>query len=77
MCAGALLNARVDRVVFGAADPKGGAFGGVLEADKLPYGHRISVTSGVMEEECARLLADYFQKKRERSASPWSGPFLL
>ena len=77
MCAGALLNARVDRVVFGAADPKGGAFGGVLSADKLPFGHRISVTSGVMEEECARLMADYFQKKSEAPAAPWSGPFLL
>ena len=76
MCAGALLNARVDRVVFGARDPKGGAFGGVLEADKLPFGHRIAITSGILEEECARLLAEYFQRKRENPA-PWSGPFLL
>ena len=76
MCAGALLNARVDRVVFGAGDPTGGAFGGVLAADRLPYGHKISVTRGILEEDCARLLADYFQKKREAPTS-WSGPFLL
>ena len=76
MCAGALLNARVDRVVFGAGDPKGGAFGGVRAADRLPYGHKISVTRGILEEDCARLLADYFQKKREAPTS-WSGPFLL
>ena len=76
MCAGALINARVDRVVFGAGDPKGGAFGGVLAADRLPYGHKISVTRGILEEDCARLLADYFQKKREAPTS-WSGPFLL
>ena len=76
MCAGALLNARVDRVVFGAGDPKGGAFGGVLEADRLPYGHKISVTRGILKEEASRLLADYFQKKRE-APTLWSGPFLL
>lgn len=65
MCAGALINARVNRVVFGAYDPKGGAMGSLLSAESLPLNHRISVLGGVMQEECARVLQEYFQRKRE------------
>jgi tRNA(adenine34) deaminase len=65
MCAGALLQSRVKRVVFGAYDPKGGAFGTLynVSQDKR-LNHQIEVVGGFMEDECARLLKDFFKKKR-------------
>ena len=65
MCAGAILNARVPRVVFGAHDPKGGAVASlfeVLQDDRL--NHRCQVTSGVMAESCGRVLTEFFAAKR-------------
>ncbi len=65
MCAGALLAARVARVVFGAPDPKAGALGSLynLGADpRLP--HELEVRAGVRAEECGRLLADFFADRR-------------
>ncbi|WP_432429145.1 tRNA adenosine(34) deaminase TadA [Salinilacustrithrix flava] len=65
MCAGALLAARVDRVVFGAPDPKAGALGSLynLGADpRLP--HELEVRAGVQAEECGALLADFFVERR-------------
>ncbi len=65
MCAGALLAARVSRVVFGAPDPKAGALGSLynLGADpRLP--HELEVRAGVRAEECGRLLADFFTDRR-------------
>ncbi len=66
MCAGAIVNARIDRVVFGAADPKGGAFGSVLNLNDLPLNHKPALTHGVCEEECRDILASYFRRKREK-----------
>ncbi len=66
MCAGVVVHARVERVVFGAADPKGGACGSVF--DLLPsderFNHRTECTGGVLEEECGGLLRDFFRKRR-------------
>ena len=66
MCAGALVHARVSRVVYGAADPKGGAAGSVF--DLLPsdarFNHRVEVTGGVMAEKSAELLRTFFRAKR-------------
>ena len=65
MCAGALMAARVDRVVFGAADPKAGALGSLynLAVDpRLP--HEFSVTAGVRADECGAILADFFAGRR-------------
>ena len=65
MCAGAIVHARVERVVFGAADPKAGAGGSVinlLNFDRL--NHRAEVTGGVLGDECAVQLKTFFQKKR-------------
>src|SRR5690348_12042058 len=65
MCAGALVHARVARLVFGAADPKAGAAGSVFDlarSDKL--NHRLEVTSGVLAEECGALLRDFFTQRR-------------
>ena len=68
MCVGALLLARVRRVVFGAADPKGGACGSLyrIPEDKR-LNHRLEVTGGVREAECRELLQDFFKARRGNS----------
>ena len=65
MCAGAIINSRIERVVFGAFDPKSGSFGSLVDLSKFPYNHKPVVVSGVCEEECAKLLSDFFQKLRK------------
>jgi tRNA(adenine34) deaminase len=66
MCAGAIVHARVARVVFGASDPKGGAVGSVF--DLLPsdqrFNHRTDAVGGVCAEQCSRLLSEFFRRKR-------------
>ncbi|NLM37908.1 MAG: nucleoside deaminase [Firmicutes bacterium] len=65
MCAGAMVNARLDRLVFGAFDPKAGAAGSLMNIVKDGrLNHRIEVTGGVMAEAAGRLLTDFFQGKR-------------
>ncbi|MDD5584351.1 MAG: tRNA adenosine(34) deaminase TadA [Candidatus Omnitrophica bacterium] len=66
MCAGALVLSRVNRIVFGAPDPKTGAFGSKLDINILKLNHRIKVKKGVLEEECSRLLKDFFAGKRKK-----------
>ena len=65
MCAGALLAARVSRVVYGAKDPVAGAFGTVLNLPRYPLGSAPAVTAGGMEEECRTLLQDFFRTRRK------------
>lgn len=65
MCAGAILNARLDRVVYGAADERAGAVGSVIHMFDLPFGHRPRVTNGVSKDRCADLLTDFFGGLRE------------
>ena len=65
MCAGAIVLARVPRVVYGCADPKAGAAGSVLDVLSEPrLNHRPEVTSGVLARECATLLTDFFAARR-------------
>lgn len=65
MCVGALLHARVARIVFAAPDPKTGACGSVFDlAADARMNHRIAVTGGVLEEESARLLREFFAARR-------------
>ena len=64
MCAGALVNARVDRVVFGAYDARGGACGSMLRIQKYPLYFMPEFEGGVMAEECAAVLTEFFAKKR-------------
>ena len=65
MCAGAMVLARIQRLVFGASDPKAGACGSVSNiACDSRLNHRIEITSGVLEEECSRMLKDFFRAKR-------------
>ncbi len=66
MCAGALVHARVKRVVFGCGDPKGGAGGGLLNLLQHPaLNHRCEVTPGVRAEECRAVLQDFFRRRRK------------
>jgi tRNA(adenine34) deaminase len=65
MCAGAIVLARVGRVVYGTADPKAGAAGSVMDVLAEPrFNHRPPVTGGVLREECAALLVDFFAARR-------------
>lgn len=65
MCAGALVLARVDRLVFGAMDPKAGFAGSLGDLTRDPrLNHRLDVVSGVLESEAARLLQEFFQQRR-------------
>ncbi len=65
MCAGALIAARVGRVVYGARDPVAGAFGTVVNLPRYPLGSSPAVTAGVMEAECRTLLQDFFRTRRK------------
>ena len=65
MCAGAMLHARVDRVVYGASDPKTGAAGSVLDVfSSKQINHQTTVEGGVMGEECGQLLRSFFKERR-------------
>ena len=66
MCAGAIINARIDRVVFGARDPKAGSCGSVTDLFSLPYNHKPAVQGGLLEEECGRVLSDFFRSLRDK-----------
>ena len=65
MCAGAMLHARVERVVFGANDPKTGAAGSVLNVfSEKQINHQTQVEGGIMEDECGQVLRDFFKGRR-------------
>ena len=66
MCAGAIVHCRLQRVVYGAPDPKGGAAGGAMNLLQFPtLNHQCEITPGIMEPACASLLQDFFQVKRK------------
>lgn len=64
MCAGAIINSRIERVVQGATNPKAGSCGSIVDLFALPYNHRPELVSGVMEEECQQVLKDFFKNMR-------------
>jgi tRNA(adenine34) deaminase len=65
MCAGAVIAARLGRLVYGAADPKAGAAGSAWDLVRDPrHGHSVEVIGGVLAAECARLLSDFFRPRR-------------
>jgi tRNA(adenine34) deaminase len=75
MCAGAMVLARVDRLVFGASDPKAGAVGSLLDLSGDPrLNHRFAVERGVREQECGDVLRDFFRARRE---SPLAKPPMI
>ena len=73
MCAGAIINARIPRVVFGASDGKCGAVRSVCSMFSMEFNHHPTVEYGIREEECAALLTEFFQKLRVelRSRPKW------
>src|SRR5205085_815117 len=65
MCAGAVIHARVRRVIFGCADERAGAAGSILNVLQMPtLNHRCDISSGVLQNECAAILQDFFKRKR-------------
>ncbi len=67
MCVGAMLHARISRLVFGAGDPRGGAAGSVLDLTGVDrFNHRIDVAGGIMAENCAGILQKFFRERRAR-----------
>ena len=64
MCAGAIINARIPTVIFGARDPATGSCGSVINLFEERYGHRPAVYGGVLEAECAAVLSDFFKGLR-------------
>jgi len=70
MCAGAMLHARLDRVVFGAADPKTGVAGSVLNLfEQKQLNHQTSITGGVLAGECGQMLSHFFAQRRLQKKS--------
>ncbi|WP_175618878.1 tRNA adenosine(34) deaminase TadA [Virgibacillus halodenitrificans] len=67
MCAGAVVQSRIKRVVYGAADPKAGCAGSLMNLlQDTRFNHQVELTSGVMEKECSMLLKDFFKQLRNR-----------
>ena len=64
MCAGAIINARIDRVIQGAVDPKAGSCGSVVDLFSLPYNNRPLLVRGVLEDKCSEMLRDFFRSLR-------------
>jgi tRNA(adenine34) deaminase len=66
MCVGAAFNARLDRLVYGADEPKFGGVRSVMRAEELHLNHRFEVVAGVREEDCRALMVEFFRTKRSR-----------
>lgn len=64
MCAGAIINSRIKRVIFGAFDPKAGAFGSKLDINSFGLNHKTEVTCSVMKNECSCMLTNFFKDLR-------------
>ena len=66
MCAGALVQSRIDEVVIGCMNPKAGCAGSVMNLLEIPdFNHQVKITRGVLEEECSAMLSDFFRELRE------------
>ena len=74
MCAGAIVQARVTRVVVGSMNPKAGCAGSVLDLLHVPrFNHQVELTQGVLSEECSRMLSDFFRHLRENKIREKTG----
>ena len=65
MCAGAIVNSRISRVVFGAYDMQAGCCGSVINFNAYPFNHAFEIEGGVLKDECSAILADFFKNKRK------------
>lgn len=72
MCCGAIINSRIERVVFGACDKKSGSAESVVKMFELPFNHKPEVVSGVLQKECSEILSDFFKELRKRLKSKHS-----
>ena len=66
MCAGAIINSRIEKVYFGASDMKSGSFGSVVDLSALPYNHKPDITGGILEKECSGVLSEFFKELRKK-----------
>lgn len=66
MCSGAIINSRLDRVVYGAKDDKAGCAGSVADLFMMPFNHTPVIRSGILEEECAAVLSEFFETLRKK-----------
>lgn len=66
MCSGAIINSRLDRVVYGAKDDKAGCAGSVADLFVMPFNHTPVIRSGILEEECASVLSEFFETLRKK-----------
>ena len=65
MCAGAIINSRINNLYIGAHDPKGGAVGSVLNLFDYPFNHKPNVYFGILEDKCSNILKDFFKELRK------------
>ena len=66
MCSGAIVQARIPEVVIGCMNPKAGCAGSVINLlDMAGFNHRVKITKGILENECSKMLTDFFKKMRE------------
>ena len=70
MCVGAIVHARVQTVVYGVADPKGGAVRTLLDPNALPLNHRFETVEGVLADECRQVLQEFFRSRRDSDGTP-------
>ncbi|MBQ1545390.1 MAG: tRNA adenosine(34) deaminase TadA [Clostridia bacterium] len=66
MCAGAIINSRIQTVYYGAKDPKAGSCGSVVNLFELPYNHKPTLVPGILEPECSEILSVFFRELREQ-----------
>ena len=66
MCAGAIINSHIDRVVFGAKDSSAGAFGSIINLTNYPIGFKPKLTGGVLKDDCAEMLRHFFSELRNK-----------
>ena len=67
MCAGAIINSRIERVIYGASDLKAGSCGSVINLFELPYNHKPQLIGGILKDECSGILSDFFRSLRKGS----------
>ena len=66
MCCGAIINSRIERVIFGAFDSKSGSVESIIKMFVLPFNHKPKIVSGIMQKECSEILSDFFTELRKR-----------
>lgn len=68
MCTGAIINSRIENVVFGAYDQKAGSCGSVINLFELPYNHKPQLTGGILQKECSEILSNFFKDLRNKKS---------